>query len=420
MRAKPLASAGRCGKPRDRCNRFLLVLSYGGARCQEPCSIRRCSVAIASPGSLTNIRHRVLKPLSTRETSIRSNGRRPTVRDVARLAGVSVATVSRALSRPELVRDDKLDAVRAAADKLKYVVQGVGRALSSRRTNLIGALVPTLDHAMWAKTIFALQNVVAERGYTLALACSEFDRDGELALARGFIEHGADGIVLFGKSHKPELVQLLENVGMPYVSTWAFESASAAANVGFDNRKAATLVAEHLVGLGHRNIGLILGPAANEWQQERQHWLRKELERHRLPLRDDWLWQGPISFDTGRAGVPALLEGPVKPTAIICGHDILAVGAIAVCFEMGVAVPSQLSITGFEDLDLASNIVPPLTTVHFPANELGAVAGVEILRHIEGDATRGQIELPISLLVRGTTSVCRETSRASARVRRRA
>src|SRR5665213_871169 len=105
----------------------------------------------------------------------RNDRGRPTARDVARLAGVSLATVSRALSNPDLVREDKVIAVRKAAEKLKYVMHGVGRALSSRQTGLIGVILPTLEHAMWAKTIDALQRAVTNDGYTLAIACSDLN-----------------------------------------------------------------------------------------------------------------------------------------------------------------------------------------------------------------------------------------------------
>jgi len=330
--------------------------------------------------------------------------RRPSVRDVAQLAGVSVSTVSRALSHPEMVREDKLMAVREAVAKLNYVIQGVGRALVSRRTNMVGAILPSVDHAMFAKTAFALQNTLAEQGYMLALACSDFDASAEPALARRFVERGVDGIVLFGRRHEPELLTLLEGLSIPYVSTWAYDPGSSRTHIGFDNRKAATLVVDHLTGLGHRDIGIVSGFERSEWQRERLHWLKAELERHGLSLDPNWILSGPISYETGRMGVRSFIQSPKRPTAIICGHDIIAVGAIAMCQEMGVAIPNELSLTGFEDLELASNVTPPLTTVHFPAEELGVRAGEEILKRIANEPTPGQIELSIKLVTRGTTS----------------
>ena len=334
----------------------------------------------------------------------RNDRGRPTARDVARLAGVSLATVSRALSNPDLVREDKVTAVRKAAEKLKYVMHGVGRALSSRQTGLIGVILPTLEHAMWAKTIDALQRAVTNDGYTLAIACSDLNPDAELELARRFIEHGTDGILLCGRSHRPELMQLFQNVAIPHVFMWAFEPSTMGKFVGFDDRKAVTLVVDHLVKLGHREIGTITGPTNSEWQQTRRQWLVSEFQRHNLRLRSEWSVSGPISFETGRNGARELLSQSERPTAIICGQDILAVGVTAMCMEMGISIPADVSLTGFEDLDLVSNINPPLTTVRFPAAEIGTVSGAEILRAIRGDVDSGQIELPISLVIRNTTA----------------
>lgn len=343
--------------------------------------------------------------------------RRPNVRDVARLAGVSMATVSRALSRPELVSHDRLIAVRAAVEKLNYVIQGVGRALVSRRTFMIGAIVPSFDHAMFSMTTFALQNTIGAKGYMLALANSDFNAAAEIPLVRHLIERGTDGIVLFGRRHEPELLAMLENFSIPYISTWAFDPGTRGTHIGFDNRKAATLIVDHLVSLGHRDIGIISGFRHSEWQQDRLHWIKAEFDRRGISMPAELFFDGPISYDTGRQGIRALLMGRRRPTAIICGHDIIAVGAIAMCHDLGIAIPGDVSLTGFENLDLASNVTPPLTTVQFPAGELGVRAGEEILKRIEGDASAGQIELPIRLLARGTSAALqggalRSTSRA--------
>lgn len=327
-----------------------------------------------------------------------------------------MATVSRALSNPAVVAPDTVAAVQDAVKKLNYVMQGVGRALVSRRTFTIGGLVPSVDHAMFAKTTSALQALLIQHGYMLALGCSDFDPAVELALARRLIERGADGIVLFGRRHDPQLVSLLESCGAPYVSTWAYDPGDARTHIGFDYHRAANLVVEHLVALGHRNICIISGSETSEWQSDRLRGLKMELKRHKIALRPDRIVEGPISFETGRRGVRELVRDGTLETAIICGHDIIAVGALAMCCELGIAVPSEVSITGFEDLDLASNVVPPLTTVRFPAEQLGLRAGVEILRKIANEPDAGQIELPINLIVRGSTSRSRTPVRRRSRL----
>ena len=222
--------------------------------------------------------------------------------------------------------------------------------------------------------------------------------------------------MLFGRRHDPQLISLLEGCAVPYVSTWAFDPGDVRTHIGFDYHRAATLVVEHLVTLGHRSICIISGSETSEWQSDRLRWLKTELKRHKIALRPDRIIEGPISFETGRKGVRELTRDGVRDTAIICGHDIIAVGALAMCRELGIAVPSDISITGFEDLDLTSNVVPPLTTVRFPAEQLGVHAGVEILRKIANEPDAGQIELPIDLIVRGSTSSSRTPTRRHGRL----
>lgn len=335
--------------------------------------------------------------------------------DVAHLAGVSVATVSRALSNPKLVAPDTVDVVRDAVNKLNYVIQGVGRALVSRRTHMIGGLIPSVDHAMFAKTTSALQALLSQHGYMLALGCSDFDPTIELNIARRFIERGADGILLFGRRHDPQLFSLLEDYGVPYISTWAYDPGNLKTHIGFDYHQAAMLVVQHLVDLGHRDICIISGSESSEWQEDRLRSLKTELKRHDIPIDPERIVEGPISFETGRRGVQELAQKGMRETAIICGHDIIAVGAVAMCTELGINVPQQVSVTGFEDLDLAANVLPPLTTVRFPAELLGLRAGVEILKKIGNEPDVGQIELEIQLIPRGSTSVAPIAARRTQR-----
>ncbi|HEX5463239.1 MAG TPA: LacI family DNA-binding transcriptional regulator, partial [Burkholderiales bacterium] len=189
----------------------------------------------------------------------------PKLVDVARLANVSTATVSRALSLPHKVRPGTLNRVHDAVKSLGYITHGAARALASRRTRTIGAVVPTLENSIFAGTTYALQKTLDEVGYTLLLACHEFDTDIELRVTRALMERGVDGLVLVGTTHEPALFQMIDSAGIPYVLTWALDDSGQHPCVGFDNRDAAIQLTNHLLDLGHRRFAMICGlTATNE------------------------------------------------------------------------------------------------------------------------------------------------------------
>ncbi|MFZ5556303.1 MAG: LacI family DNA-binding transcriptional regulator [Pseudomonadota bacterium] len=330
--------------------------------------------------------------------------------DVARLAGVSTATVSRALSLPQKVRPETLEKIQRVIKKLGYVPHGAARALALRRTFTIGAVVPTLDNAIFAETTHALQKTLDEAGYTLLLACHEFNPDVETRVARTLIERGVDGVVLFGTDHQKPLWQLIETLQLPYVLSWAFDKTGARPCVGFDSRAAGRRVAEYLIDLGHRRFAMISGlTATNERHRARVQGVKDALAARGIPLEPACVVEKQFSPNAGREAMHELLKMKVPPTAVICGNDVLAIGAIAECHAAGLEVPGDLSITGFDDMAIASMISPGLTTVRFPAYELGKLAAENLLLHLNAAGAPAQRELPVELIVRESTAPPRQT-----------
>lgn len=332
--------------------------------------------------------------------------RRPAnLHDVAKLAGVSIATVSRTLTRPDIVKESTLRNVRGAAEKLGYVVQGAGRALSSRRTYTIGAIFPSLNEGIFANTASALQKTLGENGYMLLLACNEFSFKEELKLTRMLLERGVDGLVFVGLERDPAIFRLIDSFHIPYVFTWAFDYARRFHCVGFDNRRAGTLVTNHLVELGHREFGVITAYTRhNERQRERLAGICQVLESHGIVLPPERIVETRFSFQAGRDGVQELSRHHSLPTAIICSNDMMAVGAIAECRKMGLTVPSDISISGFENQDIASNVTPEITTVGWSGTDLGSIAAEMILSRIADKPISMQVEIPVDLIVRSTTA----------------
>jgi LacI family transcriptional regulator len=180
--------------------------------------------------------------------------------DVAKVAGVSPATVSRVINSPEKVSAELRERVGAAVEKLHYVPDGAARALASRQSRTIGAVVPTLDIAIFASGVAALQARLSEAGYTLLVANAEYNPKKEAQEVRALIERGVDGLVLVGGSHAPDVYKLLQNRRIPYVNTYHYGSDKKRPCIGVDNRLAAGRVVDYLYDLGHREFAVITSP----------------------------------------------------------------------------------------------------------------------------------------------------------------
>jgi len=327
------------------------------------------------------------------------------LRDVAERAGVSTATVSRALTMPAKVSADALRRVQKAVKESGYLPHGAARALRSRRTRTIGAVIPTLDNAIFANATHVLQKTLEENEYNLLVACHEFDPAAETRITQSLIERGVDGVVLVGLDHEPELFELLTSFRVPYVLTWAVDPAQRHPCVGFRNREAAARVADYLLDMGHRRIAMISGETAhNDRARERLTGVREALHARGLQLDPSWLIEVPYTFDAARHAMRRLAALSPLPTAIICGNDVLAIGALSEARALGLQVPARLSITGFDDLQISSLVVPPLTTVHVPTRELGRLAACQLLARIAGDAVDASREVQVELIVRGSTA----------------
>jgi len=313
--------------------------------------------------------------------------------------------VSRALSLPHKVKPATLQRVRQAVDALGYVAHGAARALATRRTRTIGAVIPTLANAIFAATTQALQKTLDDAGYTLLLASHEFDPEVELRVTRALIERGIDGLVLLGTTHDPGIFNAIAACGIPYVLTWALDPAGVHPCVGFDNRAAATRLTDYLLDIGHREFAMISGLTANnERARERLEGVRAALGSRGIALPADRVIEMPFTPAAGRAGLARMAQSGRMPTAVMCGNDLLASGALAECNARGLEVPRTVSITGFDDMEIAALVSPALTTVRFPSLDLGTYAARHLLSRLAGETVELRRELPVELVVRASTA----------------
>lgn len=340
--------------------------------------------------------HRRQKPAFAKRRNVR-------IDDVARLAGVSIATVSRALSHPNRVRADTLRLVRDAVAKLGYVALGHARALASSRSNTIGAVIPSLENAVWANTTFALQKVLSERGYMLVVACSQYDLAAETEHVRGLIGRGVDGLVLTQVPHEPATFAMLEQFQIPHVFTWAYDPTGRLPAIGFDHRRATSQITRYLIELGHREFGVIAtNTHDNKNAQDRLAGVIETLEAHDIKIAAGRIVEAPFSFTKGQECFRRLAINGRFPTAVVCLNDVLAIGAMAEALDMGMKIPDDISITGCEDLEVASAVRPALTTVRYPTWELGHYAGVHLLAQLQNEPLPSQCVFPTEIVVRSS------------------
>jgi LacI family transcriptional regulator len=329
----------------------------------------------------------------------------PTISDVARRAKVSTATVSRAVNAPDSVREELRARVEAAIAQLGYVPHAGARTLKSRRTGTIGAIFPTVDNAIFAKAIDALQRRLAEADHQLLIATSGYDPAVEESQALNLLTRGADALVLCGCAQRPGLLSRLKARGVPVVHVMSWPLPPGLAGMGFDNARAMRQVVRYLLDLGHRRIAMLAGVTRdNDRAAARVRGVREALAAAGLSLPANRLVERAYGLAPAREGLRQLMEATPAPTAIVCGNDVLALGALLEAQHLGLDVPRELSIVGFDDLEMASHMQPALTTVHVPAEAMWRRAAECSLAMVRGEAPAHDHEVEVSLVVRGSTA----------------
>ena len=326
----------------------------------------------------------------------------PTLEDVAKLAGFSAATVSRFLNTPEKLSPKARAAIDEAISALNYVPNFGGRALASNQTNIVGAIVPSLSNAMFANGLQAVERTLTAAGRTLLVATSDYDPEQELRHIRSLLAHGASAILLIGKIRDPRTQALLDSHKIPHVIAWTYEVSPRQTFIGFDNVAAARAAAEQVLNYGHRHIGIIAGICeTNDRAQDRKQGFCEAIERHGQ-ARLTHCREAHYTLEEGRLAFDALYAKAPETTAILCGNDVLAAGAMIAAREKSLKIPEQISILGFDDIGLARVTTPPLTTVRVPQNQMGQLAAKALIEMQTNSMPTQSIELNTEFILRGT------------------
>nr|CAA6816673.1 MAG: Transcriptional regulator, LacI family [uncultured Thiotrichaceae bacterium] len=331
--------------------------------------------------------------------------KKPTLQDVADAAGVSTATVSRSLNQPDKVKPEVRETINTAIKSLGYVPHGAARALASRRSHTIGAVVPTIDNAIFSEAIQYLQHGLSQHNYTLLLAQSAYSQEEELREVQALLSRGIDGLVLVGEDHDPAIFELVKQYRIPYLNLWTYRPDSPHSCIGLDNVLAGQQPAKHLYELGHRKIGVITAILKNnDRARQRLLGVRSYLEAQGLQPEDKQVAECRYSGEQARQAMHELMARCPDLTAVICGNDILALGALCAARELGLAVPEDISVTGFDNLEIISVLSPALTTMHAPSRRMGAQAAEYLIQQIQaGTNDVERVEIQADLIVRETT-----------------
>ena len=335
---------------------------------------------------------------------MKAAGRNVGLRDVARVAGVSTATVSRAMNNPEAVSEELRDRIASVVRHLGWVPHGAARALATRRTGTIGAVFPTLTHGDFARAIQALQSELSRSGYTLLLACSEYNAQQEYQQVRKLIERGVDALLLVGEAHDNDLAELLDKNRIPYVNTFVYNPSTHGTCVGPDNRKALHKITNYLIDLGHKSFGVVAQSTDNnDRAQARLQGIRDALAEKSIAIQPRHFAQGYWGINEGRQLFRRILERKPWPTAVICGNAYLTVGALLESQVMGIQVPAEMSIVGYDDIEIMSELPIPLTTVRVSSDEVGRRAARVLVAKLEARSIDLNFECDAEVIVRSSS-----------------
>ncbi len=326
------------------------------------------------------------------DTQGKERGGKPTINDVARLAGVSKKTVSRVINRSPLLNEETRERVAKVIRELGYVPNPQARALALRRNFLIGLIHDNPN----AQMVLNMQQGILEalQGTDFEMVVRPVDRTSSMMLedVRAFLERQRlFGVVILPPiSENDAFAQLCDEVGCRYVRMGSAKLDEAEHMVASNDREAVREATEHLIAQGHRLIGLIEGPDGFRSAQERRRGFEDALAAAGIDLPRSLIARGNYTFETGVTAANRLLDLSPRPTAIFASNDEMAAGIVFAARERGIAVPEELSVIGFDDTPIAAHIWPPLTTVRWPIVSMARAAA----RKLVGDVVGGEAALP--------------------------
>ncbi|WP_170462413.1 LacI family DNA-binding transcriptional regulator [Ruegeria arenilitoris] len=331
-----------------------------------------------------------------------------TIQDVARVANVSAATVSRVLSNPGVVSDRTRESVLQAIQSTGYRVNRAARNLRMQRANAVLVLVPNLGKPFYSGILAGISEAFSGTDFNVLITDTESDPIGETTLADYFLDGRIDGALALDGQLNETALQKCASAGagdrVVFLCEWV--TGQPFPVIRSDNAKGARLAIRHLYDLGHRKIAHVTGPEGNVLTTARREGMVAERTRLGLPARPEWIIRGDFSLESGYEAAARILDMPDRPTAVFCSADMVAFGLIAGLHAGGLRVPQDISVVGFDDIEMSEYYVPALTTIRQDRHLLGQRAAKVLLSRLSDDRHTPDAEtpIPVELIVRESTA----------------
>ncbi len=342
---------------------------------------------------------------------------RVSIKDIAKAAGVSHSTVSRALSNNPLVAEATRGRIQKIARDLAYTPNAIARGLVTQHTRTVGVIVTALTDPFAGEIFRGIEEVAADNDYRLFLGTSHADPVHEVNLVKGLREWRVDGVIVASSRVGSLYMPLLKEIGVPIVLINNQHGGPFIQSVGVDNVASACIATRHLIEQGHRVIGYMKGPPEHASSDDRLLGYRRALAQAHIPFDPSLVQSGNGRVDGGVQALGFLSRSPV-PTAIFCYNDMTAIGALRALKARGLRVPQDISLVGFDDIEFASYVDPPLTTICQPKDEMGRLAMQMVIDLLHGK-TITDVLMPGELVVRESTSPPSSLALAPLAARRR-
>lgn len=334
-----------------------------------------------------------------------SSSRATSIRQVARQAGVSIATVSRALTTPDKVSDKTLKKVLAQVERSRYKPNLLARNFRSKRAYSVVVLVPNIANPFFAEIIRGIEQVAQQHGYAVLLGDTEGREDREDYYVRLVETRQADGVIQLHPRLPKAARGATAPLDIPLVNACEYIEDAPCPRVGIDNAAAAREMTKYLLDLGHRRIGVVLGPDSSPLTSERLRGYKLALRAAKIASDGALITQGDFTMSSGHVAAEKLFQTKQPPTAIFCFNDEMALGAIRFLKSTGRSVPQDVSVVGFDDIEFASFCDPPLTTIEQPTREIGNKAMSLLFDLLNGARSEPSMHtLPIKLIVRDSAA----------------
>lgn len=333
------------------------------------------------------------------------------IKDLARMAGVSHSTVSRALRHSPLISRETAEKIQGLARDSGYRASAVARGLVARRTKTIGVVVTTIADPFVSEVVGGIEEAANEHGYSVFLADSNADPEREKKVVQSFAERRVDGILVTSSRVGALYVPMLSEMKVPIVLINNQHPGEWVHAVMIENEKGSAEATRHLISLGHRRIGYLGDRYGHQSDAERFAGYREALARARIPFHPELAVHGDGKPEGGLRAMASLLDLPQPPTAVFCYNDMSALGALKCALDRGQRVPADLSLVGFDDLFFAAYARPALTTVRQPRWRMGRLAMDSLLKLMSGQDSANTIHVPAELIVRESTAPPRKESK---------